>query len=390
MRWTRLPTLDEIHGHVWLPATPRPPGGYPVLLTGHGLGDSRIGMPTLMAAYNRGYAVVAINAVGHGYGPDSSYLFNVNQRTVEVPAPGRGVDADRNGAIDAIEGCVVVGPGAPILTRDCIRQTAIDYMQLVHAIREGIDVDGDGVTDLDGNTIHYLGQSLGGMYGTLLMAVEPNVTAAVLNVPPGSGVETGRLATSRTLNVAALIALGIRQPVLLNRGFGFVDQMPLRAAPVSLLTEKGARAIQDFWDRAEWLENTGAPIFYARHLKSATLPGVGAKRILFQMAIGDQVAANPSTSRLIRAASMAEQTSLYRYDIVRALVPGVADDPHTFLVPQGPEATQATGLATITQALTFLLSGNETVPDVNPLVAPFFGGRTVFEEPPARLPETVN
>ncbi len=377
---------EEIHGHVWLPATPAPAGGYPVLLAGHGLGDSRLGMPTAIAATAMGYAVVAISAVGHGSGPDSSYRFTRSGSTTEVPGPGRGVDTDNSGTIDPFEGCVVLAPGAPIIIRDCIRQTAIDYMQLVHAIREGIDLDGDGQRDLNPQTIHYLGQSLGGMYGTLLMAVEPEVSAAVLNVPPGSGTETGRLGTSATLQFVSLVALGFRQPVLLNRGLGFVDQMPLRRQPVSILNVAGARDLQDFWERTEWLENPGAPQSYARHLRTATLPGIGAKRILFQMAIGDQVAANPSTSRLIRAANLREQTSLYRYDLVRNLIPGVAADPHSFLIPQGPPATQAAGLAAIAQALTFLASGREFVPENNALVAPFFEGRTIFENPPADLP----
>ena len=41
-------------------------------------------------------------------------------------------------------------------------------------------------------------------------------------------------------------------------------------------------------DRPYLIENPGAPIFYARHLKSATLRGNGVKRIRFQMAWGDQ------------------------------------------------------------------------------------------------------
>ncbi|MBY0503423.1 MAG: alpha/beta fold hydrolase [Bryobacteraceae bacterium] len=382
---------EEIHGHVWYPNTPAPPNGYPVLLAGHGLGDSRLGMPSLIAALNStGYAVVAISAVGHGYGPESSYVFTQGSTTVEVPAPGRGVDTDGGGAIDAFEGCVIVAAGAPVLTRDCLRQTALDYMQLVHAIRDGFDLDGDGRRDLDPGTIHYLGQSLGGMYGTLLLATEPDVTAGVLNVPPGSGIETGRLATSASFQLVATLALGLRQPVLLNRGLSYVDQMPLRYQPVSLLSEPGARAIQDFWDRAEWLENPGAPIFYGRYLKSATLPGISVKRILFQMAWGDQTAANPSTSRLIRAANLREQTMLYRYDLVRQTVPGVSNDPHSFLVPQGPAQTQAVGAAAIGQVFAFLTSGMETVPNVNPLIAPLFGGRTIFEGPPALLPETLN
>jgi len=385
-------TTEEIHGHVWLPSTPAPAGGYPVLLVGHGIGDSRLGMPTVIAISNQaGYAVVAINAVGHGYGPESTFRFIAADGAVtEVAAPGRGVDLDGGGGIDAFEGCIALAPGAPIIVRDCVRQTAIDYMQLVHAIREGLDVDGDGRRDLDPATIHYLGQSLGSMYGTLLTAVEPAVSAAVFNVPLGSATESGRLSSSATLQFIAFIAMGLRQPVLLNRGLGFVDQMPLRYQAVSFLTEPGARAIQDFWDRTEWLENLGAPHSYARHLRAATLPGVGVKRVLFQMAWGDAVAVNPSTTRLIRAAGMQAQTSLYRYDLVRGLVTGLTADPHSFLIPQGPAATQATGAAAIAQVFAFLLSGTEAVPNNNALVAPFFGGRSVFENPAVDLPESLN
>ncbi len=385
-------TTEEIHGHVWLPSTPAPQGGYPVLLAGHGIGDSRLGMPTAIAAANSaGLAVVAISAVGHGYGPDSSYLFTQANGTVtEVPAPGRGRDLDGAGTIDLVEGCVIVAAGKPIVVRDCVRQTAIDMMQLVHAIREGVDLDGDGTRDLNPGAIQYLGQSLGAMYGTLLMAVEPDVTTAVLNAAEGSGTETGRLSPSPTLQLVTLVALGVRSPVLLNRGLGFVDQMPLRNQPVSILNVAGARELQDFWDRVEWLETTGAPIFYARHLKTATLPGVGLKRILFQMAFGDRTAVNPSTSRLIRTASMTEQTSLYRHDLVRKLAPDSPLDPHTFLIPWGTPAMQAVGMATIGQAMAFLGSGGQQIADPNPALSAVFGGTRVFEVPPASLPEGLN
>jgi len=75
---------------------------------------------------------------------------------------------------------------------------------------------------------------------------------------------------------------------------------------------------------------------------------------------------------------------------VRSLVTGVAADPHSFLIPQGPLATQATGAAAIAQVFAFLLSGREAVPDNNALVAPLFGGRSVFENPAVALPESLN
>ena len=56
------------------PAGKKPPAGYPVVIFGHGFGDSRFGGPTAVAPTlaNNGFAVIAINAVGHGFGPLST------------------------------------------------------------------------------------------------------------------------------------------------------------------------------------------------------------------------------------------------------------------------------------------------------------------------------
>jgi hypothetical protein len=58
-------------------------------------------------------------------------------------------------------------------------------MQLARVIRLGLDLDGDGpmVTaqpHLDTARIYYGGQSLGSIYGTIMMAVEPSLRAAAL------------------------------------------------------------------------------------------------------------------------------------------------------------------------------------------------------------------
>ena len=49
-------------------------------------------------------------------------------------------------------------------------------MQLVRVIEVGMDLEGDGQPDLDPSRIYYFGQSLGGNYGTILLAVEPSGT----------------------------------------------------------------------------------------------------------------------------------------------------------------------------------------------------------------------
>ncbi len=74
-----------------------------------------------------------------------------------------------------------------------IAQTVVDLMQLVRMIEVGMDVDGDTVADLDPARIYYFGQSLGGIYGTIFLAVEPKVHAGVPNVPGGADIENSRL-----------------------------------------------------------------------------------------------------------------------------------------------------------------------------------------------------
>ncbi len=87
--------------------------------------------------------------------------------------------------------------------------------------------------------------------------------------------------------------------------------------------------------------------------------------MLFQIASGDQTVPNPSNSLLIRAANMREQTVLYRHDLARAAVPGLPANPHTFLIPLGGTAQQGIGTAALQQALGFLQSGGQTIPNVN-------------------------
>ncbi len=375
---------EEIFFHVWLPKSAAPPRGYPVILAGHGLGDHRFGMPSIIASANAlGYAVVAMNAIGHGTGPKSTVQFTrTDGSVVEFPAPGRGIDLDGNGKIDDAEGCIVTFPGNPIGLRDCFRQTVVDYLQLIHGIRNGIDLDGDGRFDLDPSSISYFGQSLGAGYGAILTAVCPDINAAVLNVPPGAQTDVRLSPTFRPLAVGIF---ALRQPSLLNKGVEFEDDIPLRYQPVKLRATPGSPAIQDFIERIDWLEAMSSNIVLAPHMKQATLPGQPIKRVLFQMALGDQTVANPSTTSLIRAANMTNQMSLYRFDIAKTIDPTLPANPHTFLIPLGSTASTIIGFATLQQGFAFLASGTTVVPDANAFVRPLLG-KDLFETP-TFLPE---
>ncbi len=383
------PQTEEIYFHVWLPARPAPAGGYPVILAGHGITDSRFGMPTfLAAAASVGYAVVAMSAVGHGYGPESSARFDMaDGSTIEVPAPGRGVDLNQDGRVEPVEGCIFLVPGAPLGGRECLRQTAVDYMQLVHAIRDGLDLDGDGRVDLNAGVIQYAGQSLGSFYGAIATAMIPEISAAVFNVGGGFLFEAARL--SPGFRAAFFTgALAAREPRLLNAGDQVNEDLPLRDEPVRIRTVRGAAEVQDMLERVEWMESLGAAASVAPHLKQAPQPGTTARRVLFQIALGDMSVPNPANSSLIRAAGLREQTSLYRFDRAKAAVPELPANPHTYLLPIGPPQQSLISLAALQQGLQFLVSGAEQVPDANALVRGAFGA-DLFEVP-AELPEKTN
>ncbi|HET6367520.1 MAG TPA: Ig-like domain-containing protein, partial [Pseudomonadales bacterium] len=192
-------TEDEIHVTLFLPEGQKPPGGWPVAIFGHGFTNDRHVIPPMVAGTlaRNGFATVAINVVGHGAGPEGTLtLVRTDGPPVTLPSGGRGIDRNEDGKIELAEGVSTL-PGTPLATvaaRDGLKQTVADLMQLVRAIRRGIDVDGDRQPDLDREQIYYFGQSFGGIYGTLLMVVEPRVRIGVLNVPGGPIVEIARQA----------------------------------------------------------------------------------------------------------------------------------------------------------------------------------------------------
>ncbi len=374
---------EQIGFHVLLPSTPMPPGGYPVLLAGHGLRDNRFAGPSVLAYsfMGQGYAILAINAIGHGYGPETHVRIGTAAGVQELPAPGRAVDLNSDGLIENAEGCILLSPSAPVSIRDCVRQTAVDWMTVVRAIQAGIDLDGDGQRDLSPEKMSYWGQSLGAFYGTLFMAMEPAVTNSILNVGGGSATETARLSVG--LRPALQQFLNSRQPSLLNALPDFDEEYVERDQPSKVLSVPGAAELQDEFERLEWIEASGAPTTYAPHLTTAPRDGMPSKNMLFQFAIGDQTIPNPSNSLLSRAAGARERTVVYRHDLASSDLPWLPADPHAyfaFLLEPGAFNIAHTVLQ---QAAQFSAGGGISVPEVSPLVPQYF-------EIPAILPEGPN
>jgi dienelactone hydrolase len=390
---------NQVYFNALLPTAPKPDAGYPVVIFGHGFGDSRFGGPTAVAPTlaRAGFAVIAINAVGHGSGPESTVTFvDKTGKSTTLTAGGRSLDMNGDGVIESNEGCALVTPVA-LGTRDCFRQTVVDLMQLVGTIRLGLDLDGDGKPDLDAARIYYAGQSLGAIYGTILMALEPVVRAAALNVGGATIVDIARW--SPGYRGLATDTLRLRLPPLLNQGSGYNEDYVLPDQPVKVTAVPGAMAIQNVFETLEWLGMEGDPMAYAPHLKRSPLPGPGgtppARPVLMQFARADETVPNPANSALVRAAGLEASTWMYRHDLARAKAPDLPENPHPYLalflsldggkVQLPGLAGLAVGLDAQQQIAGFLGSDGATIPDPN-LLARLLLGIRVFEIP-AALPQ---
>jgi len=149
---------------------PGPYGGsaFPVLIYGHGLGSGQT-QAAKLAEYAApwGMATIAIDALCHGAHPTATMHSTV----------GRAMDFF---GIDPSDLSF-----EPLAMREHFRQSTYDKLQLVRMLRLGLDLDGDGVVDLDPDRIGYLGVSLGGIMGPELLALAPEIDPAVLVVPGG-------------------------------------------------------------------------------------------------------------------------------------------------------------------------------------------------------------
>ena len=387
--------LNDLIVQVFLPAVQKPAHGWPVAIFGHGFGDSMYGAPWTVAATlaSQGIASVSIMVVGHGGGPLGTLAVQRGaQPTVTVPAGGRGIDQDGNGTIDSTEGSSAAAPRGIISSRDGLRQTVVDLMQLVRQIQAGIDVDGDGSVDLDAERIYYAGQSFGGIYGTIFLGVEPSLKAGVPNVPGGSIIEIVRL--SPVFRLLGAIALATRQPPLINlpplpgvpfpANLQFNENIPLRDQPTVINNVPGALAIAEVFDRTEWVGQSGNPVSYAPFIRKQPLHGNAAKPVIVQFAKGDMTVPNPTASAILRAGDLADRATYFRNDLAFALNAAVGKNPHTFLTNIGNAAAAPYAIAAQIQIATFFASGGATTIDPD-------GAGPFFETPIAGpLPETLN
>lgn len=263
-----------------IPQRPAPPGGYPVVIHGHGLSNHRGSMLGVANELARaGFAMIGIDDVLHGTRADAPDSRN------NFPGPYQGPD----GIADTYDFPVAFFAGFADFTAmaDNFRQTVLDQSSLVRLIRSSrLDLSslgaagGGAVPQLDPTRIYWSGGSLGGIIGAMTIAVEPDIDAAALQVPGASFIQlisTGSALLAPVVSALASATLGVQ-------GDEAIDEFH----PVALLLSAATEA--------------GDPIVYAPHVFGhPLLPERTPPDVLVTYAVYDEVLPNIATVALVRA-----------------------------------------------------------------------------------------
>lgn len=394
----QVQSMNDVFFNLFLPSGIPPAGGWPVAIFGHGSPNNKNDQPLEVAATMaaHGIATISISFYGNGAGPLSTLtVTRTSGPPVTLSAGGRGIDQNHDNLIAAIgEGRNAAPPRTIISSRDAARQTIADFMQLVRVIEVGMDVDGDDSRDLDPSRIFYFGHSLGAMWGTIFLAIEPNVRAAVFN---SVGTPYDNLRLSPTFRTGSIgVSLRDRVPSLLNppglNTIGgvtvlaplFNENLPLRDQPPLINTVAGAMEIQEVLDHMKWASQSASSLVCAPYLRKNPLGGVPAKSVLVQFNIGDQISTNPSTTAFLRAGELLDRTTYFRNDLAYAENSiGVAKNPHSLIRLIANQAVGAMARGIQEQIAVFLASGGNLI--IHPEPSRF------FEVPIAGpLPEDLN
>ncbi|MDP6933634.1 MAG: hypothetical protein QGG40_12000, partial [Myxococcota bacterium] len=177
----------------------------PTVILGHGYTGNRFNGLEISGFFAKyGMATITIDNVSHGLGvsPEEEVLATFLLEEVGLKPYAEATFTDR--ASDQ-NGDGIVDSGADFWTsylfhtRDVVRQTALDYMQLVRVMRAwdgqerwdfdldgdgqnelAGDFDGDGTVDLGGDAPLYMsGGSLGGMMTMIMGGLEPEIDVIV-------------------------------------------------------------------------------------------------------------------------------------------------------------------------------------------------------------------
>jgi hypothetical protein len=264
----------------------KPMNGWPVLIFQHGLTRNRLDAVGVADSFaDEGYVVVSIDLPLHGIG-DATAAANpfydaANELTFNLDLVNNtSLAAGPDGKIDP-SGTHFVNVPNPLVTRDNIRQGAVDLLTLTRSLGS-LNLDADPAGDIDTSHIYFLGHSLGGIVGGVYLG-----TAAATEVVTGELANAGG---------------GIAQTIFDSPAFGPRIKAGLAAQGIA----EGSTLYAQFIRDAQTAVDAGDPVNYIASASAArplllfkvvgggTLPGGG-------ISPPDQVVDNPATDRLIDA-----------------------------------------------------------------------------------------
>lgn len=159
----------QLKGEVFLPLPSEGSAGppYPTIIFGHGLTQRRED-GDLLAKYlaPEGWATVVIDAPQHGEHPSA-------ESTDQI-----GIFFDLFGITSTSDGLFIDGR----VLRDGWRQSNYDKLTLVEVIKSGVDLDNDGIDELDPTKIMYLGASMGAIQGPEFLMLDTEMLSGMLAV----------------------------------------------------------------------------------------------------------------------------------------------------------------------------------------------------------------
>jgi hypothetical protein len=208
---------------------------------------------------------------------------------------GAGADLKRDASgVPPISGWNIISLTNFFATRDNFRQQVIDLSQLVRVLKSTTPTknlvaqlsaaNGAEVT-LDTGKINYVGQSLGGILGTLFNAVSPDTINVALNVPGGT-----------------LTLLFLDSPTLAPQRKVLLDTLAGQGL------QPGTPAFDQFISIIQWILDPADPTNMGWRLTHPTDTGSGAspradRKAFLQFIQGDQFVINESNLALVAGAN---------------------------------------------------------------------------------------
>jgi pimeloyl-ACP methyl ester carboxylesterase len=276
-------SVNPVHGA-------RPQQGWPALIFQHGLTRNRLDAAAIAdaAADGGNYVVVSIDLPLHGItgptAPGGALYQQANERTFNLDLVNNATGAaGPDGTIDA-SGTHFVNVPNPLVTRDNLRQGAVDLLALARSL-PNLDIDGDGTPDINPTRIHFVGHSLGGIVGGVFLgtAGAAEVTTGELAMPGGGVAQT--IFDSPAFGPRIKQALGAQ---------GITEGSTLYAQFI-----RDAQTVVDAGDPVNYIASAAAarPLLVLQVVGGGTLAGGGTSP-------PDQVVVNSATQRLIDAAGL--------------------------------------------------------------------------------------